>query len=170
MLEERSGAATGQADRAGLTIVELVVVIVTIGILAVVALPRLVHLADEAHTAKTAAVSGALESTIDLVHSKWRAQGGGTTVSLEGTTVEVGSTGWPVGTGGPPMTESACAALWNDLLASAPPIGTSFVPGRKGWGTLAAGDYCVWVFETDTNPIRVILYNSATGVTTYLVV
>ena len=170
MPEHRPGEIASRPDRSGFTIVEIVVVIATIGILAGIALPRLVRFADEARTAKAAGLNGALTSTVNLVHSKWRTQGGGTTVTVDGSPVEVSSTGWPARAGEPPMTDSGCQALWNDLLASAPPIRTSFVPDRVGWGALGAGNYCVWVLETDTDPIRVILYNTATGVTLYLVV
>lgn len=146
------------------TIIELVVVIVILGILAAVALPRFSGLNEEAHTAHAQGTTGALASATQLIHSKWLTQGGGSSVPVEGGgLVDVTPAGWPGAPASPPMTQVSCADVWDDILQQAPPIHLGFTPGGPDWGALAGGALCGYVYQPDTSPIRIIIYNTSTG-------
>lgn len=144
------------------------VTIAILGLLAAIALPRFIELTESAHTGNTATTHGAVATSVNLVHAKWMAQLGGSTVALDGATVDVNAAGWPVQPAGAPMTQLGCLDLWNVLLSTPPSIATGFVPGRNGWGALAAGNLCGWIYEPDTTPIRLILYDTSVGSVTYL--
>lgn len=145
------------------TIVEMVVVMVIVGILAGVALPRFVGLQGDAATAQVENITGSMNSAVQLAHAKWRAQGGGATVALEGSTVDVNAAGWPSQPGGAPMTEAGCLALWDGLLSSAPPAALGYNPGTDGYGALASNALCAWAYEADVTPLRIVIYDTASG-------
>ena len=145
------------------TIIELVVVIAILGILAALALPRMATLHDEAATAQAEGMNGGFSSAIQLVHAKWIGQGEGTTVTVAGVDIDVNALGWPAPAGGGFMTQAFCADLWRNLLSTPPPIAVGYTPGTDGWGALAGGVLCGFVYEPDVTPIRLIIYDASDG-------
>lgn len=109
----------------GFTIIELVLVIVLISFLAATVLPNMMNLTDQARSAAAARANGAMGSAVAIIHSKWIADGGVPTssIDLESTKVYVSIEGWPEATsaaGNGMMTAAKCLEVWNGILASPP--------------------------------------------------
>lgn len=120
-----------QKNEQGFTLIELVIVIVLIGILSATALPRFANLTVQATTAANRGVAGGLASAASIAHAAWLAAGavtGGTTISLESTTVNINTNGWPDGGGGIAPTAAQCVTLWNQILNNPPTAQTAACP------------------------------------------
>jgi MSHA pilin protein MshA len=86
-------ASRGQG---GFTLIELIVVIVILGILAATALPKFADMSSDARRAKMQGARGAAASAANIARGQWLAAGStGSSISMDGTTITVGSNGYP---------------------------------------------------------------------------
>jgi MSHA pilin protein MshA len=78
----------------GFTLIELIVVIVILGILAATALPKFSDLSGDARTAKLQAAKASVASVSAMAHGKFLVANAGSSVTMEGTTVNL-TNGYP---------------------------------------------------------------------------
>ena len=104
-------------------------VIVILGILAAVAVPRYLNLTGDASAAARAGVTGGLNSAVQIVHSRWIAQGSPATVTLDGgAVITMNAAGYPnVGT--TYNSAATCATLVGNLLGGPAPASTADCTG-----------------------------------------
>jgi MSHA pilin protein MshA len=88
-------------QQSGFTLIELVVVIVILGLLAATALPRFVNITGQARVASLQGVAGAVNSAAALARAQWLVNGstGATSVTVDGATVAVTTSGYPTTAG-----------------------------------------------------------------------
>lgn len=103
-------------DQPGFTLTELVMVIVILGILAAVAVPRYLNLTGDASAAARAGVVGSLNSAVQIVRSRWIAQGSPATITPDGgTPITMNAAGFPA-VGTTYNSAASCATLVGSLL------------------------------------------------------
>jgi prepilin-type N-terminal cleavage/methylation domain-containing protein len=113
----------------GFTLTELVIVIVILGILAAVAVPRFLNLTGDASAASRAGVTGALNTAIQIVRSRWIAQGGSGTVTPDGgTAITMNAGGYPA-VGTTYNSAATCATLVGSLLGGPAPAAAANCTG-----------------------------------------
>lgn len=88
------------SKQTGFTIIELVVVILLLGILTATALPRFLDVSTEAHNAVVDGVEGGLATGLALARAEWFATNQPNTLTSDFATLNVATSGYPVGSSG----------------------------------------------------------------------
>ena len=95
---------------------------------------EVVYYVHNAHNATAKGTHGGFSSGLNILPAEWIARGS--------SSVAVSPTGWPVGSGSPPMSHPRCVTVWTDVLTSPPPANAGFAPNTDGWGVLGFGNFC----------------------------
>jgi len=162
----------------GFTLIELVIVIIVLGVLSATALPKFLNLADDADIAVVEGTGGALQSAVNLAHSKWVIMGSSTVVELNndvqlygvGTAGQIDFTedGWPaqsfVGSETTIETRNVadCASLWNTILNT----GSNTLDLDTGYGDDFTAFYGPMVDALE--PAGVCLYKRTSNLELYI--
>jgi MSHA pilin protein MshB len=126
----------------GFTIIELVVVILLLGILTATALPRFMDVTDQAHESVVSGVEGGLATGIALAHAQWFGENRPSLLSGFGDgTVNVGDSGYPIGSDGAFNNAADCIAVFADVLQGGRPTTAEASGGDLSSGALDGGDY-----------------------------
>ena len=98
----------------------------------------------------------------------------GTTVTLETTTVGVGSTGYAADNAAPTqvasvptMTTATCVNVWNVILGSGAPVVAIASAAGVDYVATVATPTCTYTYQTNgaaASPARTFTYNANTGV------
>ena len=134
---------------AGFTIIELLTSIAIIVVLAAVIAPRMTNMVSDARSAGYTAVMRSFKSAVSMAHSKWiaiKVSGGGSTIDLNGTTVEMTPSGWPDLDSGIGGQESA-QDLYSTLMAL--PLPSNWATGEDFGAKTADFSYDAMSFRYD---------------------
>ena len=150
----------------GFTLIELVVVIVLLAILGAVMVPRFVNLSDEARTAKARGTVASLDSGINLTHAECLTEGAqGTMIG----SMRMSDECWPAGRRPNRIRWRECKDIFDGVMDFAPSSerwrGRNF---RSEWGVWGGGQFCIYIYQEDTQPWRIARYNTTDGSVDFL--